>query len=192
MRRDRKILRLRDYDYSRAGGYFITVCTYHRDCVFGEVMNQQMRLNKVGEIVEQWWLKLGDAFPKTTLDHYATMPNHFHGVIMITDRSDVGAIHELPLQGDRITRRRMLIPKMVGYFKMNSSKYVNRLMGTPGTPLWQRNYYEHVIRTENELNRIREYMENNALKWDLDRENPRSRNYNLDHDLYWKEVYDST
>jgi REP element-mobilizing transposase RayT len=85
----------------------------------------------------------------------------------------------------------MLIPKIIGYFKMNSAKYVNRLRGAAGHTLWQRNYYDHVIRDENELSRIREYIHNNPLKWDLDRENPLSKNFDLDHDRYWKEIYDS-
>lgn len=90
-----------------------------------------------------------------------------------------------------IPRRQMLIPKVVGYFKMNSAKYVNRLRGVIGISLWQRNYYEHIVRNESELSRIREYIQNNSLKWDLDRENPSSKNFNLDHDDYWKEIYDS-
>jgi hypothetical protein len=78
---------------------------------------------------------------------------------------------------------------MVGYFKMNSAKYINKLRDITGIPLWQRNYYERIIRNENELSRIREYIQNNPLRWDLDRENPLSKNFNLDHGLYWKEIY---
>ncbi len=82
----------------------------------------------------------------------------------------------------------MLLPKVIGYFKMNTAKLINQMINRSG-PFWQPNYYEHIIRNEKELSRIREYIQNNPLKWDLDRENPMSKNFNLDHDTYWKEVY---
>jgi len=190
--RKRRLRRLRNYDYSQAGGYFITICTYNREYLFGEIINQEMMLNYVGRIVEEWWVELEKKFSSVKLDDYVIMPNHTHGIITIVEGEwdDVGAIHELPLQ-DKIERRRMLIPKMVGYFKMNSAKYVNRVRNTEGTPLWQRNYYEHVVRSEDEWNRIRQYIRNNPLKWQLDRENRMSKNFNLEHDRYWREIYDS-
>ena len=191
MRRSRKVIRLREYDYSQAGGYFITICTYNREYLFGQVVNYQMMLNKTGETVKRWWLKLEDKFINVKLDNYVVMPNHIHGIIVVIEKDKVGAIHELPLQSGMMLRRQMLIPKTIGYFKMNSAKYINRLRDAMGYPLWQRNYYEHVIRNENELDRITEYIQNNPLKWDLDRENPLSKNFNLDHDRYWKEIYDS-
>ncbi len=186
----RKAIRLRHYNYSQAGGYFITICTRRREYLFGQITNHQIALNEEGDIVKRWWLKLGDKFSGIELDGCVVMPNHIHGIIMIS-RGQVGAIHELPLQRDRIERRRILIPKIIGYFKMNSSRYINLSCDTRGHPLWQRNYYEHVIRNESELFRIREYIQNNPLKWDLDRENPLSKNFNLDHDCYWREIYDS-
>jgi len=189
--RERKKIRLRDYDYSEAGGYFVTICTFNREYLFGGISNQEVVLNDIGEIVEQWWLKLENKFANITLDYHVIMPNHIHGIIIIPDgRDGVGAIHELPLQRDKIERRRMLIPKIIGYFKMNAAKYINQLHDATGHPFWQRNYYEHIIRNENELNRIREYIQNNPLKWDLDRENPLSKNFNLKHNQYWKEIYD--
>ena len=116
------------------------------------------------------------------MDEFIIMPNHIHGIIFI-----VGAIHELPLQK---YRRKMLLPKVIGYFKMNTAKQFNQILNRTGQPFWQRNYYEHIIRNEKELNRIREYIQNNPLKWELDRENPISKNFNLDHDIYWKDVYE--
>ncbi len=190
MKRSRKTIRLSDYDYSQAGGYFITICTCHREYLFGQVTNHQIVLNEAGDMVKRWWLKLADKFSDIELDSCVVMPNHIHKIIMVS-RKRVGAIHELPLPRDRIERRRMLIPKMIGYFKMNSAKCINLLCDTRGHSLWQRNYYEHVIRNEGELFRIRDYIQNNPLKWDLDRENPLSKNFDLDHDRYWKEIYDS-
>jgi len=146
VRKNRKAIRLRDYDYSQAGGYFITICTYNREYLFGQVLNDQMMLNEKGEVVKQWWLKLEDKFTSVEMDSCVVMPNHIHGIIMImrTKEDEVGAIHELPLQNGMIPRRQMLIPKMVGYFKMNSAKYVNQLRDVTGISLWQRNYYEHI------------------------------------------------
>jgi putative transposase len=191
MRRHRKTIRLKDYDYSQAGGYFLTICTYSRKDLFGEISNQKIVLNDVGEVVEQWWLKLENKFTNVQLDYHVIMPNHICGIIMISEgKNDVGAIHELPLQRGKVERRRMLIPKIIGYFKMNSAKCINRLHDSKGDPLWQRNYYEHIIRNENELYRIREYIWSNPSKWDLDRENSFSKNFNLEHKQYWKEIYD--
>ena len=188
--KQRKQIRLKGYDYSEAGGYFITICTFNREYLLGKISDQGIVLNNTGEIAEKWWLKLGNKFANVTLDYHVIMPNPIHGIIMISEgKNDVGAIHELPLHRDRIERRRMLIPKVIGYFKMNSAKHINRLRDAMGYPLWQRNYYEHVIRNENELSRVREYIQNNPLKWELDRENPFSKNYKLDHNQYWKEIY---
>jgi len=95
------------------------------------------------------------------------MPNHFHGIIDIHEPT-VGAIHELPLQG----RRRMTIPLVVGYFKMNTAKKINKIVASEGNPVWQRNYYEHVIRNETEHDRIHCYIEANIDNWEMDEENP--------------------
>jgi REP element-mobilizing transposase RayT len=192
MRDYRRTIRLKGYDYSRDGGYFITICTSRRVHLFGEIKNQEIKLNRPGEIVEEWWRKLKDKFSGVDLDGYTIMPNHIHGIVILSEKAPngVGAIHELPLPKSRLQRRRMLLPKIIGYFKMNSAKEINRLPDAHTTSLWQRNYYEHIIRNENELRRIREYIQYNPLKWDLDRDNPQSRNFDMPADLYWKEIYD--
>jgi len=118
MRRNRKVIRLKEYDYSQAGGYFITICTYNREYLFGQVVNYQMMLNKTGETVKQWWLKLEDKFINVKLDNYVVMPNHIHGIIVVIEKDKVGAIHacvlkrrtpacrhELPLQEGGETMR---------------------------------------------------------------------------------------
>jgi len=103
------------------------------------------------------------------------MPNHVHGIIMIEKM--VGAIHELPLRDKdyRIQRRQMLIPKMIGRFKMISAKRINQIRDTSNISAWQRNYYEQIVRDEESLNRMREYIKYNPLSWDLDKENPDRR-----------------
>ncbi len=170
----RKSLRLKDYDYSRSGAYFVTICTKGRQFYFEKFPNLR-------NVVQAQWNGLEIRFPEIELDEFVIMPNHIHGIIFIA-----GAIHESPLQ----YRQKMLLPKVVGYFKMNTAKKINQILNRSGKPFWQRNYYEHVIRNEKELKHIREYIQNNPLKWELDRENPESENFNLDHDLYWKEVYE--
>jgi Transposase and inactivated derivatives len=141
-------------------------------------MNGEMMANEYGAIVQSCWDEISRHFLRVRLDAFVLMPNHIHSIIVISDR--VGAIHELPLQKLsqqrderlRIFRRRMLVPKVVGHIKMNTAKRINASRGTPGIPLWQRNYYEHIIRNENELHRIREYIQTNPLRWEFDRENP--------------------
>jgi REP element-mobilizing transposase RayT len=103
------------------------------------------------------------------------MPNHFHGIITINNH--VGAIHELPLhelplQIEPKQRRKMLLPKIIGFLKMNSAKEINQIRATLGYPVWQRNYYEHIIRSEEEMNRIHRYIIDNPAKWAEDENNP--------------------
>ncbi len=160
----RRSLRLQGYDYSQAGAYFVTICTRNHAPLFGDIVGGEMHPGESGLIVHGFWDKLPDRFPRVTLDTFVLMPNHVHGII------DVGAIYELPLR--TLSRRSMLIPMAVGRFKMNTAKQINQVRGTPGVPVWQRNYYEHVVRNEDEMNRIREYIVNNPLRWALDRENP--------------------
>jgi len=175
----RRSIRLQDYDYSSEGAYFVTICARHRECLFGEIQNEQMILNEYGKIVEQCWLDLPNHYHNIVLDAYIVMPNHFHGIIFITDNVDnVRAIHELPqhelpqhelpLQSSQQSsqqRRKMLLPKIIGRFKMNAAKQINQIRNTPGIPVWQRNYYEHIIRNEESLNNIRNYIVNNPSKW---------------------------
>jgi len=173
----RHSIRLKEYDYGHPGAYFVTVCTHHRDCLFGEIVEGEMHLSKAGMALQAVWKKLPQRYPNTDIDVNVIMPNHFHGIITI----DVGAIHvgdstlrESPLRMPTLTpsRRKMLLSKMVGYFKMNSAKQINEIRITPGAPVWQRNYYEHVIRNEIDLEEIREYIQNNPLKWLEDENHP--------------------
>jgi len=155
------------HDYSSPGAYFITIVTNNRQYLFGEIVNNEMILNEYGEIANKYWYEIPKHYTNTQLDEYVIMPNHIHGIIFI-----VGAIHELPLQQNEfsqlIQRRKMLLPKIIGRFKMNAAKQINQIRQTPGIPVWQRNYYEHIIRNDNELNKIREYIINNPLTWQTD------------------------
>jgi len=160
---------LKGYDYSRAGACFITICTRGRECILGDLVDGEMRFNEYGDIVRGEWLNLPNRYPDIELDAVVIMPNHIHAIIAI---HAVGVIHELPLRNDTKHRRTMLIPKIVGYVKMNSAKRINQSRNMPGARVWQRNYHEHVIRNEADLARIRKYVANNPRKWDTDRQNP--------------------
>jgi REP element-mobilizing transposase RayT len=140
-------IRLPGYDYSRPGAYFVTIVTYQRQYLFGNIINGKMILNEYGEIVKNWWQEI---------------PNHYsNGQLDVVE-----AIHELPLQqqNTRKIRRKMLLPKIIGYFKMNAAKQINKLQQSQKKLIWQRNYYEHIIRNDDELNRIRLYIFDNPSK----------------------------
>jgi putative transposase len=156
--------RLADYDYSQNGAYFVTLCTWQRIKLFGEIVAGEMQLNDWGKIVQQAWLQTNHTFPNTLMDLFVIMPNHLHGVIVIDypgtfpARSSKGSLGTI-----------------IGQFKSKASKQITTTAGRtsviPGQ-VWQRNYYEHIIRNESEWDRIRKYIETNPLNWPLDDENP--------------------
>jgi REP element-mobilizing transposase RayT len=147
--------------------------------MFGKIENGQMQLGEAGKIVEAVWMGLPQFYEDIESDAFVVMPNHVHGIVVI--RPDVGAIPELALRANRelqagsariVDRRRMLLPKMIGRFKMVSAKQINGLRKTSGRPVWQRNYFEHIVRDDESLNRIRQYIVDNPAQWEFDSENP--------------------
>jgi len=173
----RRSIRLPHYDYSQAGAYFVTICVYQRECLLGEIVGGEMILNEYGKIADSCWREIPNHFPHVELDEHIVMPNHLHGIIVM-----VGARHAVPLplqqQNGTICREKFgqpvsgTIPTVVRSFKSAVTKQINQNRNTPGIPVWQRNYYEHIIRDDNDLNRIREYIMNNPLKWCEDENNP--------------------
>ncbi|ABK98893.1 transposase [Pelobacter propionicus] len=157
----RRSIRLQGYDYTQAGAYFVTVCARNRECLFGGIVNGDMRLNDAGRIVADSWEWLAEQYDHVSLDEYVVMPNHAHGIIVITDDCRGGS-RTAP------TGIRKPIGRLVGAFKTVSTKGINELCETAGRKLWQRNYWEHIVRNEPELNRIREYIHNNPAQWELD------------------------
>jgi len=117
------------------------------------------------------WIKTADIRSNIELDVSVVMPNHFHGILTIVDHCR-GTVHRAPTLEQFGKPTSGSLPTIVRYFKSAVTRRINELRGTPYTPVWQRNYYEHVIRNETDLNEIREYIINNPLKWDLDSENP--------------------
>ena len=170
-RHHRQSIRLRNYDYSQAGLYFITMCVHQRLSLFGEVVAGKMILNEAGRVVQDVWHDLPSHYTNVELDSFVVMPNHIHGIVRFN--GIVGAIHESPLQSplqqSPISRRNMGLSKLVGRLKMVSAKRINQLRNTQGVPVWQRNYHEHIIRHENAYMKIADYIHTNPLRWQEDR-----------------------
>jgi len=140
----------------------MTICTLNRECMFGDIVNGEMRLNATGRSIDDSWKWLAEQYDHVELDEWIIMPNHLHGIIVITDGCRGGS-RTAP------TGVRKPIGRLVGAFKTVSTKRINEMRQTPGAKLWQRNYWEHIVRDERELNRIREYIRNNPVRWGLDR-----------------------
>ena len=246
----RRSIRLRDYDYSVDGAYFVTICTNDRKCLFGKILNGKMILNDHGKIAAREWLRTEKIRKNIKLDAFTVMPNHIHGIVII---STVGAYCNTPLSicntsrsismcntplpitptsidgtstriiGTPLPINNTPIPiappqtgnipppidnthnffdtasqqientfqcfdntppqpkplrspannlgSIIRGYKSTVAKQINVLRDTPGTPIWQRNYYEHIVRDENDMCRIREYIRNNPANWQQDSSN---------------------
>jgi putative transposase len=174
----RRTIRAAGYDYSAPGAYFVTVCVRDKKCVLGEVVNDVMRLNAWGRIVNDCWRAIPEHFPHAQGDYWVVMPNHVHGIIVISLEQNVGARHAVPLPSHMEQFGKPVpgsIPTMVRSFKSAVSKRINELRGHTGSVFWQRNYHERIIRDEAEWNCIREYIETNPARWAEDRENPNGK-----------------
>jgi len=177
----RRPIRLQGYDYSRVGPYFVTICVQNRECLLGDIVDDEMRLNDAGRMVARWWVELGNKFPSVETELYVVMPNHFHGIIVIVGADlCVRPISADPrVRPDRIgTYAGVPLPEIVQWFKtMTTNEYIRSVKSLGWPPftaqLWQRNYYERVIRNEKELRRVRQYIADNPAQWAHDRENPR-------------------
>ncbi|MFA4910834.1 MAG: transposase [Desulfobacteria bacterium] len=162
----RRSIRLKGYDYSQAGIYYVTICTKDRECLFGNIVNFNMELSTLGKIVEQEWHEILKRFPDVELDAFVIMPNHIHGIIIVwativVAQNNRAGARPAPTIGKIIgTFKSLCIHDWLGYVKENG-------LGTVGK-FWQRNYYEHIIRNETELDKIREYIITNPLNWESD------------------------
>ena len=182
----RRSIRLRNYDYSQPGAYFVTICTYQKQSWFGEIKNGQIYLNQLGKIVADEWLKTCKIPPNFKLDEWVIMPNHFHGIVIINDYSgddqslgardaplDLGA-RDAPLDlGARdapLQQKPNSLSSCIAGFKSAVTKRINLLRQNTDTPIWQRNYYESILRDEKYLAVVREYIINNPKNWPNDRD----------------------
>lgn len=171
----RRSIRLKGYDYSQPGAYFVTICAYQRQCIFGKIIDGQMCLNQYGEIVAETYQWLCQHYSHLYTDKWIIMPNHFHAIMVITDQPCKGVSRNAPT-GNLL--RPIIKPKplgrLIGALKTVSTKKINILRDAPGTPLWQRNYYEHIIRNQDAIDKIREYIINNPLSWEIDQLHPKN------------------
>ncbi len=159
----RKSIRLKEYDYSQPGAYFVTICSKDHGNAFGTIAGTRFRLNQYGNIVAGCIVSLPNHFPWATMDTFVIMPNHIHCIIILE--------HDAPQVSDLLPSGSVL-GRIVGYLKYQSSKQINSIHNTPGETIWQRNYYEHIIRNEEELRRVRQYIEDNPARWANDKYNP--------------------
>ena len=176
----RRSIRLQGYDYSQPGGYFVTIVTYHRDLLFGEIVNEEMQLNDLGKIADECWYTIPKHFPNVELGAHVVMPNHVHGIIVITNSRGgtikssfpVRAQHAAPLQTPQ--QQPNVKPGSLGAIVRSYKSAVTRRIGREHniTGIWQRNYYEHILRDHKDWDRIHRYIESNPSMWEDDEENP--------------------
>lgn len=154
----RRSIRLKGFDYAQTGMYFVTICTHRCACILGHITDDRIHLSAAGDIVAATWQSLALRYSYVELDAWVVMPNHFHGILAMTpdDPRDGIPIKPKPLG------------QLIGQFKMVSAKEINLQQETRGTPVWQRDFYDHIIRDDGDLHRIRDYIQNNPLRWAQD------------------------
>lgn len=143
--------RLKDYDYNLPGMYFVTINTHRNIPVFGQITQEEMRLNPAGKIVQNSWQNLPSIYPSLQLDAFIIMPNHLHGILFLTDESP----------------NTKSVSQIIRGFKTWTARKINEMRDEKGSSVWQRSFYDHVIRDEQALDNIREYIVNNPLKWEI-------------------------
>jgi putative transposase len=173
----RRSIRLTGYDYKQSGAYFVTIVTHNRICLFGDISDGEMVLSDTGRIAEVSWIGLSSRFPVVSLDFFVVMPNHIHGILIVGAQfiapasvpynhvgiAQEGAMHRAPTLGE-----------IIRTYKAASTRMIRQTANLEFA--WQRNYYEHVVRNEESLNRIRQYILENPARWAMDRENPDTSN----------------
>ncbi len=188
-RHHRRSIRLRGYDYSQTGAYFVTVVTQGRNNLFGDILDAEMRLNEAGLMVRATWEGIPYHYDGIVLDAFVVMPNHIHGIIVLvgaTPRGRPDRPHGGPApgpdpgqaQGPAPTASLSLSDVVHRFKTLTTKRYADGVKQHewphfPGR-LWQRNYYEHIIREEPSLNRIRQYIVDNPARWAVDPENPQA------------------
>jgi len=168
--KNRRSPRHREFDYSQSGAYFITMCTKDRICLFGEIRDDTMILNAAGRMVERWLLKVPSKFPVFQYDALIIMPNHLHCVLFNIPNDNIPQL-------DQKTEANPSLSDVIQWFKtMTTNEYIRGVRDLQWYPfhrqLWQRSFYDHVIRNEEELAGVRTYILQNPLKWMLDHDNP--------------------
>lgn len=183
----RRSIRLKGYDYTQAGAYFVTICTWQRECLFGDIYNRKMRLSRYGETVQFNWDNLPKRYPHIKLDAFIVMPNHVHGIIVLMDELERAGLDNFDAGNPRFLGKTAPtkptttkparakyhgLPEIIRGFKTFSARRINQIRSMAGVAVWQRDYYEHIIRNEESLHKIREYIINNPLSWEQDQLHP--------------------
>ena len=188
----RKSIRLKGYDYTQPGAYFITICTYHRDEIFGQIVHGEMKLSPLGKIVREEWMRSAEIRKEIRIfeDEFVIMPNHLHGINWIVGADGVRPEDDVRPNAERAQAQRPDVqgqdarraslrrdPRSLGSFIAGFKASVTSRAGRELkiTGIWQRNYYEHIVRNDRELNNIRWYILNNTMNWQLDRDNSRNK-----------------
>jgi REP element-mobilizing transposase RayT len=174
----RRSIRLPGYDYAKSGAYFITICTYNRETLFGEIIGgkglrpdnvyPEMICNDFGEIVAAEWMRSAAIRSEIAMDKFVIMPNHLHGIVLIYGRGD----RPVAPTEEHLGPKPRSVGALIAGFKSAVTKQINAIRQTPYAPVWQRNYYEHIIRNGNDMKKIQEYIQNNPSNWLNDEENP--------------------
>ena len=180
----RRSIRLPDYDYRQPGGYFLTICTHERKMLFGEP--------RFAKITSETWADLPNHHSNVEIDQFVVMPNHVHGILLLSDdriHDSVGAQQAAPLQAPKVFRGTVSgsLGAIVRSYKSSVAREINVIRATPGAPVWQRNYYEHVVRNERALHTIRQYIEDNPARWAFDAENPTGKADQIERE-FWEEI----
>ena len=170
--------RLKNWDYTQTGCYFVTICTKNRKCYFGEIVDGKMKLSEIGKIAYENWIGIPDHFKNVELDEFVIMPNHLHAIIIIANVPSVETRHGSveTRHGVSLHVNNKFSQPISGSLSVTMNQFkasVKRLCNVKNYDFtWQRNYYEHIIRDDGELNRIRKYITDNPANWELDENNP--------------------
>ncbi|MBX3047159.1 MAG: transposase [Anaerolineales bacterium] len=164
----RKPQRLAHYDYASAGAYFFTICTNDRQHLLGSIIAEGVQLTPAGEIAKRTWLDLPQHYSLIKLDEFIVMPNHVHGILWLTEKPyQLQAVGEGLRPSPTNTQRQPGLTELIRAFKSFSAREINKLRKTTGS-VWQRGFYEHIVRNDNDLYQHRAYIQNNPLKWTID------------------------
>lgn len=169
----RRSIRLADYDYAQSGAYFVTLNAWDHNPIFGVVLDGIVRLSPIGEIVRYHWLRLPDLFP-VDLDAWVIMPDHMHGIILLHGKGEASGGSSFPETTSAPPDASPLRPRgtnpnslggIIQNFKSITTRRINQQGGVSGGRVWQRNYYEHIVRDDEGLDRIRRYIDGNPYRW---------------------------
>ena len=163
-----KRYRLPEYDYSQEGCYFITICTRNQECYFGKIIKEKMKLSTIGKVAKRYWLRIPENYMNVELDEYTIMPNHIHGILIIKNKCRNTPWHVPTKNLHPLVKNS--ISSIINHYKGNIKRYCNK--NKMEYFEWQSRFFDHIIRNEKSLNKIRQYIIYNPSKWEIDKNNP--------------------